>query len=336
MNKVTRKADMIIDLQYGSTGKGLLAGYLGVEREYDVVMNANMPNAGHTYIDQRGQIMIHKVLPSGVVSPACRYVLLGPGSVFDPGRLGFEMRQLAEFGYDHFKVVIHPNAIVLAERHRTAETVLDTIGSTKQGAGGALIEKIERNVSGGPLLARDKVDLIHASTNNEAVIATHDLYRHIISSADNILMEGAQGYSLGQNQEFWPYTTSRECTPARFMSDMMMPLTMLRDVYGVARMHPIRVGGTSGGHYPDQIETSWKALGVEKEFTTVTNKERRVFTFSKRQLDDAIWECQPDGIFLNFVNYDEDLGDMLVRHYGNLIRWIGMGPHHDDVKPRIT
>ncbi len=75
------KLDLIVDLQYGSTGKGLIAGYLAEKHGYDCVVNANMPNAGHTYIDDKGQKMVHKVLPNGIVSPSCDTVLIGPGSV---------------------------------------------------------------------------------------------------------------------------------------------------------------------------------------------------------------------------------------------------------------
>ena len=61
-----KKVDIIVDLQFGSTGKGALAGYLAANSDYDVVVSANMPNAGHTFIDSKGQRMIHKVLPSGI------------------------------------------------------------------------------------------------------------------------------------------------------------------------------------------------------------------------------------------------------------------------------
>lgn len=36
---------MIVDLQYGSTGKGAIAGYLSTKNDYDTVISANMPNA---------------------------------------------------------------------------------------------------------------------------------------------------------------------------------------------------------------------------------------------------------------------------------------------------
>ena len=330
-----KKIDLIVDLQYGSTGKGLLAGWLGATQHYDVVINANMPNAGHTYIDEKDQKMIHKVLPSGLVSPRCKWVLLGGGSIFSIERLVDELEQLDRYGYNGFKVVIHPNAAILQSRHANLEKGMDSIGSTKQGAGEAMIEKIRRNVDGSPFLtAYNYQEQIMNDTGGKAIVATHPLWRSIIDGADNILAEGAQGYSLGINQSFYPFTTSRECTPARFMSDMGLPLGMLRKVYGTARVHPIRVGGNSGGCYDDQTEIDWTDLGVKPELTTVTQKERRVFTFSYQQINDAIWEAQPTNIFLNFVNYDGDEANKIIRHYGELISHIGTGPNHSDVIPR--
>ena len=41
--------DIVIDLQYGSTGKGLIVGFLAEEHKYDTVVTAWAPNAGHTY-----------------------------------------------------------------------------------------------------------------------------------------------------------------------------------------------------------------------------------------------------------------------------------------------
>jgi adenylosuccinate synthase len=332
---MARKVDLIIDLQYGSTGKGLLAGYLSATENYDVVVNANMPNAGHTYIDVQGNKMIHKVLPSGIVSAYCKYVLLGPGSVFDIEQLAMELEQCDKFGYRDFIVMIHPNAVVLTDHHRNAEAHMDGIGSTKQGSAAAMVEKIMRNSSPGKSpLAEQYRDVVYGSTDGRATVVTHDLYRMILRQANKVLAEGAQGYSLGVNQHFWPYCTSRECTPARFLSDMMIPLPYLNAVYGTMRVHPIRVGGSSGPCYSDQMELKWEHIGQKPELTTVTKKQRRVFSFSYKQIDDAIWECNPHHIFLNFVNYDEEAADKIIKHYGDLIRWVGMGPAHDDVKTR--
>ena len=71
------------------------------------------------------------------------------------------------------------------------------------------------------------------------------------------------------------------------------------------RSYPIRVGntdkGTSGGWYPDQQETTWEALGVEPELTTVTKRVRRVATWSWQQFTDAVRANEPDAIWLGFI-----------------------------------
>ncbi len=107
-----KNVDLIVDMQFGSTGKGLIAGYLAKKHKYDVVVNANMPNAGHTFIDSTGNVMIHKVLPSGIVSPKIKYVLIGPGSVFRWGRLYDEVQAAQSMGYmTHAKTSLHQKQV---------------------------------------------------------------------------------------------------------------------------------------------------------------------------------------------------------------------------------
>lgn len=345
-----KKVEMIVDLQYGSTGKGLIAGYLADKYEYDVVMNANMPNAGHTFIDDRGQKMIHKVLPNGVVSPKCKYALLGAGSVFDPVQLNRELLLLADFGYDHFEVLVHPQAVVLKHEHKVAEAEqLNSIASTMQGSAEAVIEKMRRPIDSNPV-AQYNEDVIQKAIKAPYLVrvTTIDEYNRIVDNATKILLEGAQGFSLSINERFYPYATSRDCTPARFMSDCGLPLPYLSRVIGTARMHPIRVGNTEGGysgdHYDDQEELSWDDLGVDAETTTVTGRIRRVYSFSQKQIADAIRICQPEEVFLNFCNYAPDqvektvsaIDSELVRYgHGGQVKYTGFGPTVADIRDRF-
>lgn len=337
-----KKVDVIIDLQYGSTGKGLIAGYMAVNGEYDMVVNANMPNAGHTFIDYWGNKMMHKVLPNGVVGPSVKDVMIGPGSIFSAPRLMEELATLKEMGYVDFNLWIHEDAVVLQSTHVVAERsdkVLGDIGSTQQGTAAAMIQKIMRNgvrnVTAGALL-RDMPFF------GDKIISQRE-WLILIHNAKEILLEGAQGYSLGINAGFYPFCTSRDCTPARFMADCAVPLGNLRRVIGTARLHPIRVGGTSGDCYPDQEETTWEAIGQEPEFTTVTNRERRVFTWSQMQMEEAIMACQPDHVFLNFCNYAPDEVDKAITNirsagltagYATNVIYTGWGPTVNDVRAK--
>ena len=334
--------DVIVDLQYGSTGKGLIAGYLGVVGNYDMVINANMPNAGHTYIDMAGRTMVHKVLPSGVCGANVKNVMIGPGSVFSVDQLVQELWKLDGFGYYRWDLWIHENATVLLPAHFDAEQGDDrlaSIGSTKQGSAAAMIQKIMRNPIRNPTAGA----LLRSHPQFGGCLLSQKDWLAKIVTADEILLEGAQGYSLGINAGFYPYCTSRDCTPARFMADCGVPLPYLRRVIGTARMHPIRVAGDSGGCYSDQKEIQWSDLGVQAEFTTVTKKMRRVFTWSERQMEEAIHACQPDHIFLNFCNYDPDGVDKVVSSIAAaassacrmpVVQYFGWGATHNHVHER--
>lgn len=345
--KMKKKVKLIVDLQYGSTGKGLIAGYLSETFEPDVVVTANMPNAGHTYINSKGRKWVHKVLPNAIVSRKLEYVLIGPAAVFSLDRLMEEIESSKDI-LSGVSILIHPNATPLKKIHKASEDEMgmhQRIGSTAQGSGTAMIDKIMRNPDD-KVIAKDVLvggdwDLLDFSSdtlmNNITVrVTTHDEYRQVLNNAKSVIAEGAQGYSLGVNQHFYPYCTSRECTPARFLSDMMIPISMLEEVIGVARTYPIRVAGTSGDCYPDQREMTWEELDQVPELTTVTQKVRRVFTWSDKQIQDAIWECQPNRVFLNFANYLEDFDQLesisqSILEAGSQVDWIGVGPTFSDV-----
>ena len=137
-------------------------------------------------------------------------------------------------------------------------------------------------------------------------------------------LEVPQGFSLGLNQQFFPYSTSRECSVMAGLNDACINPYYLGKVSMSIRTFPIRVGnihdehgdviGWSGPHYDDQNELTWEEVGVEPEVTTVTKRVRRVFTFSMQQFEDAVKANRPDIIFLNFMNYlpEQEGADLAV------------------------
>ena len=321
---------MIVDLQFGSTGKGLLAGYLSNKYRYDVCVTANMPNAGHTYISEASIKFVFKALPSGAASPWCRWALIGPGAVFDPIQLEAEVEQLQQ----HYgaMVGVHEMAWVLTKGHsqRERDECLDfNVGSTASGAMAAQVEKMSRYAPNDNRAGR----VYQPSLKGIAVLSRQD-YDAIIDGSSDLLIEGSQGYSLGLNAGFWPYCTSRDCTPTAFMAAMAIPPHIVPHVVGTMRTFPIRVGGNSGPWYPDQTEITWENLDVEPERTTVTNRIRRVATFSKQQIRDAVRACAPRSVFLNFCNYNA-MNAAVIREWaaseGINIRYLGNGPTHHHV-----
>ncbi len=138
--------DVLFDMQFGSTGKGALSGYLSRMNEYQAVVSANMPNAGHTaYCPTTGQKFIHKVLPSGIFSSRLEVVAIGPGSVFSIDRLAEEWAAVDKYHHGAVTLVVHEAAGILRSEHREIEQrTLSRISSTMQGSAEALIAKIRR------------------------------------------------------------------------------------------------------------------------------------------------------------------------------------------------
>ena len=58
----SNKLNIIIDMQYGSTGKVLLASYLATTENIDMVISNLSPNAGHTF-EYNGKFAISKQIP---------------------------------------------------------------------------------------------------------------------------------------------------------------------------------------------------------------------------------------------------------------------------------
>jgi adenylosuccinate synthase len=343
-----KNVTLICDLQFGSTGKGLIAGYLAKRDKPDVIVTAWSMNAGHTFIDSNGRKFVHCMLANGVVSPNLKYILIGPGSQIGIDRLMQEASDCKDL-LQGACVLIHEHACIIHPRHIEKENCTMTgIGSTKKGCGAALIEKIERSRFNATIIARglaEKIFDMGALRGVNVQVVDANTYDAVVDCASRIQVEGAQGYSLGINSGFYPFVTSRECTPAQIMTDCGIPLRKLKTVVGTMRTYPIRVAnryddtgkqvGYSGPCYPDQRELDWEDIGAPAELTTVTQLPRRIFTFSEEQTRKALRACSPDEIFLNFMNYlSPDKQRQLfyrITQLGGFVRYAGHGPTVDNV-----
>lgn len=342
------KCHMVIDLQFGSTGKGALAGYLAKREDYDTVVCSFSTNAGHTYIDaERGLNVMTQQLPTGITSPTVKNVLIGPGALICPTTLMQEIQR-----YKHLlagkNLMIHPHAAIVAPWHAAAERQghLSKIGSTTKGVSEAMIARIRRNPED-----LNTAEVMLAKTDLAPYVVTAGEYRRAMEAAESILVEGAQGFSLSMYHGFYPYTTSRDVTPWQIAADCGLPFKWAPyvQVLGTMRTFPIRVNnrdGTSGPGYSDQLELDWGSWpGMEPEKTTVTKLQRRIFTFSAEQTEQALWHCGQywkTQIFLNFANYCQSreevqhIVDQIENHTSLVmnpprVEWVGYGPDDADI-----
>jgi adenylosuccinate synthase len=342
------KIRIVVDLQYGSTGKGLIVGKIAEDEAPDTVITAWAPNAGHTYISKDGRKFIHTHLANGIVSPKLRRVLLGPGSLINPQQLLAEIAACSDL-LENVQILIHPHAAIVTDRHIEEEAgPMTKIGSTKKGVGAAMCQRIRRNPDD-LNIAANFVDVLGS------YVTTVGGYRAALKKAENVLVEGAQGYGLSMYHGFYPYTTSRDVSLWQILADCGIPHDVLPsllgdvslNVIGTCRTYPIRVAnrfdthgtqvGYSGPCYDDQMEISFEEIGQKTELTTVTKLPRRIFTFSRKQIEEAIEYNGAREIFLNFVNYcrtEEEVQSIIESiesTQDTVVRWIGLGPAYKDV-----
>lgn len=301
------KLDILIDGQFGSTGKGLFASWMAIYGpKYDVAMSSASPNSGHTAIVNGRKIVTHHLPILGVINKIPIY--LTAASVINKELL---IREIDENGLDRDMVTIHPCATVISDTNKTDdEKQSKLIASTMQGVGPARANKImRRSTPIGSMTTssiKNKLDGINIDD-------VHYLSYCGDTDEKRAWIEIPQGYSLSLNHSgFYPYTTSRDCTVSQALADANIHPKFLGGVVMTVRSYPIRVGnvyengkliGYSGPYYDDQKEISWAEINVEPEYTTVTKRKRRVFTWSNTQFEESIRAIRPDVIFTNFLNY---------------------------------
>lgn len=322
------KANVIIDGQWGSTGKGKLAGYLALNHDIALAMCDFMSNAGHTFVDDNGDKFVTCQLPTAVVNEDVM-LTINAGASITIKRLLDEIEEHNAQG----RILIHPHACIITEEDKKHEAeVLKRISSTLKGCGGSLSRKVMRVAK----LAKDAPEL------KEWISDTSIIARSMLKAGKTVIIEGAQGFDLSLNHgHSYPYVTSRDVTTMSILNNAAIPVPFLGDVYGTLRTYPIRVGdmyennkkiGTSGPYYPDQREVGWDDVKQNSgadynlvEKTTVTGKVRRVFTFSMAQYLRFVDTCAPTRLFVNFINHlnSKDKGVRTFDELSNLSKaWL--------------
>jgi len=308
--------NVLIDGQWGSTGKGKLSAYLA--QRSDVVWNTAdfQPNAGHTVVLGERKF-VTKAIPSGFAHRDAK-LYLSPASTIVVETLLKEIELLADFDVED-RLSIHPNvAIVTQEDIDEERASMREIASTMTGGGAALRRKIARKAK----TAADTPELRRWVADRTLDILT------TARKGGIILAESAQGFDLSLNHGMrYPFTTSRDVTTASVLSNLGAPPQLMSRCWASMRTFPIRVGhlfaadgtklGDSGPCYADQRELSWDELpNATPELTTVTKRIRRIFTWSPLQYKRFLSICQPTDVFLNFANY---LNGDIVRDSGEIV-----------------
>jgi adenylosuccinate synthase len=342
----------VIDSQWGSCGKGRVesAIYQRFAGRISAGVSDNLPNAGHT-ITRRdgGAYEVLKALP--VASRWLETSFLGPHSAYYLEQLQKEL-DLAWSGHTVFADYL--SSPLMPGDEKKEQALVSSIASTGQGSSLAITRKVGRGATGcdGTLaeyLEEVEGDWCLAGRRDFVPTRTAPIIQNLVSKSV-VLLEGSQGFDLSLNHGHqYPHVTSRDVTPNRMLDNAGLSFRDCSGVLGLVRTFPIRVGNvgeaSSGPCYPDQQELLWTQVSEAagrpvEERTTVTNRVRRVFTFSEIQFSKFIRQCRPTMLAVTFGDYlsEQALGDFVSRLEmlsGVPVVMICRGPSLEDTEWRI-
>ena len=263
--------DIVVDLQYGDTGKGKITHYLCKTRDYTHVLRYNGGgNAGHTIFHNGKKFVTHQV-PAGVFFGIKS--IIGPGCVIDPETFLKELNDLEEFGVSTKGLIfISSNTHVVTASHKEEDGKESGIGTTKRGIGPAYKDKYSRvgiRANEVDSLKPYLIDIYNEWKNNPSA---------------KILGEGAQGFGLDIDFGDYPFVTSSHCTSAGALLSGLPPQSV-KEIWGVAKAYETYVGAKKF-EPSDKIFEKIRELGGE--FGATTGRPRQCNWMNIDLLEKAI------------------------------------------------
>lgn len=283
-----KSIDVIVGGQFGSEAKGhvtqqVIRRLKATASPNDSILNIRIagPNAGHTVMAARPGYRMDRFafrqLPVGIVEDAgwvdCA---IAAGSEISIDVLMDEIYQVKAAGLwpTHRTLIVDPECTMIWPEDLDAEGVVgltERIGSTGKGVGAARSQRLMRQAGRRVCDSPTALDLLRSAGVTIAPVAA------FAETDCHVVIEGTQGFGLGLHAGYYPQCTSSDCRAIDFLamagvSPWSVALSQFR-IWVTVRPYPIRVAGNSG---PLLGETTWEALGLPEEKTTVTQKVRRV------------------------------------------------------------
>jgi adenylosuccinate synthase len=297
---------VVVGGQFGSEGKGKVSAFITKQENIDICIRCGGPNSGHSFVDESGQTIVLRQLPTGYVRSKTR-LLIPAGALIDLDVLRNEIEALR---IPPERIGVDPNCFIIDARDRDTERALklqERLSSTLCGVGSAVSRRVLR--SGDAKLAKDVVDqypwlrelLVREGVSAELNAALDD--------GKKALIEGTQGFGLSlYHSGYYPYCTSRDTTAAGFLSEVGVSPLRVTEIVVVFRTFPIRVAGSQAGPLKDEID--WDTVRREsgypheiQERTSVTNKIRRVARFDWDVALSAVNVNRPTRLAVNGLDY---------------------------------
>ncbi|MCX9082834.1 MAG: adenylosuccinate synthase [Candidatus Methanoperedens sp.] len=300
---------IITGAQFGDEGKGKIVDMMA--SNYDIVARfQGGDNAGHTVVAEGKTYKLH-LIPSGVLFGA--RLLIGPGTVMNPGVLMEELAMLSrngvevppsKLGIDAKTSIIMPYHVALDGLRESKRAV--KIGTTNRGIGFAYVDKVGREeiqmadiadkdrfmrkieeiipqkeaaikeMGGDPGIARSGLeDYLEIGKKLKPYIT--DVSKEInqaLREGKKVLAEGAQGTHLDIIHGTQKFVTSSSTIAGSACAALGVGPTKVNNVIGIIKAYITRVGeGPLPTEQKNQVSEHLRDKGGE--FGTTTGRPRR-------------------------------------------------------------
>ena len=315
------KLDIIVDLQYGDSGKGKVAHFLCKKKKYTHVIRYNGGgNAGHTIFHNGVKFVTHQV-PVGVFFGVKS--IIGSGCAVDPEKLLKEIQNLEKNGIKASgKVFVARNAHIVTKAHKEEDGSDKKIGTTKQGIG--------------PMY-RDKYGRTGIRAESVKVLKPYliDLYEEFQKKTKNavVLGEGAQGFGLDIDWGDYPFVTSSHCTSAGALLNGFPPQSV-RDIWGVAKAYETYVGKKEFEPKNEKIFEKIREFG--QEYGATTGRARQCNWLDMQLLEKAARMNGVTKLVINKIDVLNRVKAWKIRDNKKVIAFKGPEPMRAFIRKRLV
>lgn len=331
--------DIIVGGQGGDEGKGKIAEWLSMNKNYSICTRVSAPQAGHS-IHYNGKRLGLALLPCGFVNSNTT-LFIGAGALISLPKL---QKELAETGISPWRLGIDYKATIVTEEHLQEERenshLMGNIGSVGTGVGPCRRDKIMRK------------DLKFAKDIPELKDYLTDTKKEIFQALQNgeyILVEGDHGAKLDLIHGEYPYVTSRSVNASSVLGELGVGPKDVRDVYVVLKPYTTRVGpGPLEQEIFDGRILQW-AHDEGGETGTVSKRFRRIGEFEWENVREvikmnsatklAITHMDIPDFFWNALGFsdDKDFISKLNKEYATKhpyprVSLLSYGPKLEDIK----
>lgn len=270
--------DVIIGGQGGDEGKGKIAEWLSMNKNYSTCVRVSAPQAGHS-IYHNGKRIGLALLPCGFVNPYTT-LFIGRGALISVKKL-FE--EIHATGIAPYRLGIDYKVTIVTEEHLKEERdnshLMGSIGSVGTGVGPCRRDKIMRK---NLLFAEDIPEL------KDYLIDTKRKLFESLQKKEKILLEGDHGAKLDLIHGEYPYVTSRSVNASSFLGELGTGPKNVRDIYVVLKPYTTRVGpGPLEKEIFDENVLNW-AHKDGGETGTVSKRLRRIGRFEWKNVKEVI------------------------------------------------